>query len=154
VNGDPKTFYPVPQLTGALQMATKNLYKSRISSVKYAFLNGKEANFINFEYITDLSNEIAELDNEVLQQHPTIYTDPTRLTVDTNKRDPLEDIRAKAVADYIASQKVAMDPKQDRGTSVQGKLNVATSTSISEGAAGSSSGGAGAVPAGTIKAGK
>ena len=121
-------------------MAIKNCYKSRIYSCKYAFKNGKEANFVDFTYLTDIKTEIDELDEEIALGHPTLYVDPQKKTVDTSKKDPLEDIRAKAVADYLAQQKNATLLTNDRGTSEPGKLNVATSASIAAATAGSSSG--------------
>jgi len=127
-------------------MAVKNLYKSRLYSCKYAFRAGSCANFVNFEYMTDIKSEIEELDNEIALGHPTLYTDPARKTVDTSKLDPLADIRAKAVADYIAGQKNATDPTNDMGTSAPGKLNVATSANVAGAAAGSTSGQAAPAP--------
>lgn len=121
-------------------MAVKNLYKSRIYSCKYAFKNGKEANFVDFKYLTDIKSEIEELDYEISLGHPTLYVDPTRKTVDTSKIDPLEDIRKKAVDDYIAQQKNATLMSNDRGTSEPGKLNVATTVNVAAASAGSSSG--------------
>lgn len=121
-------------------MALKNLYKSRIYSCKYGFKNGKEANFVDFKYLTDIPSEIEELDAEIALKHPTIYVDQEKKTVDTSKLDPLEDIRAKAVADYIAQQKNAVKDGNDMGLSSPGKLNVATSANIAAAAAGSASG--------------
>lgn len=99
-------------------MSKKNLYLSRISSIKYIFVNGKEANFILGQYITDAPEEIQQLDAEVKQGHPHIYTDPNKKEVDATYLDPVEAIKRKAIADYLAQQR-ALDPSKDAGTSDQ-----------------------------------
>ena len=121
-------------------MAMKRLYKSRIPSCKYGFKNGKEANFINHEYLTDIPGEIQELDEEIALGHPTLYIDAARKEIDVDGRDPIEEIKAKAIAEYIASQKAAMNPANDRGKTALEKLKTATSANVSELLAGSTGG--------------
>lgn len=108
-------------------MPKKTQFLSRVSSCRYIFKNGKEAAFINHKYLTDTLSEIEELQNEINQGHPTIYVDKNNLIVDTATLDPLHEIRKKAVEDYLAEQAAASDITNDRGTSDNGKLNVASS---------------------------
>ncbi len=112
-------------------MAIKKLYKSRLPSCKFLFKNGKEAIFINSEFATDVVSEIEELNVEIASGHPHIYIDDTRKEIDTNQMDPLEHIKAKAVADYIAARQKANDPSNQRGNTEQGKLNPTSSATIS-----------------------
>lgn len=90
-------------------MTHKNLFLSSLKNCKYLFKNGKEAHFISGEYLTDIKSEIDELEEEVKLKHPHIYTDLDKLTVDTTKLDPLEEIKKKAVEEYLAAQSKAVD---------------------------------------------
>lgn len=126
-----------------------NLYKSRIPSCFYVFKNGKQGFFVDGRYNTGLSKEIEELDEEILSGHPHIYVDKDEAQVDTDALDPMEVVRKKAVADYIAAQKKVTDPTNDMGSTEQsGKLQgIANTHTISAGAADSSSGQASPVAA-------
>ena len=122
-------------------MAIKNKYCSTFPSIKYLFGNGKEAIFVGGVYLTDVPWEIEQLDSEVQQGHPHIYVDAANLTTDSDGADPLEIIRRKAVADYIAAQKVASDPTTYRGTSDNGTgFSGATTATLSEAAMSSDEG--------------
>lgn len=125
-------------------MAILHVFKSRIPSCKFLFKNGKEANFIGGRFMTDVQSEIDELQAEVTLNHPHIYVDSAEAKVDSEKLDPLEEIRKKAVADYLAKQAAAVATSNDRGSTAQGgKLEgIANSATIASGAAGSSSGAA------------
>ena len=123
-------------------MAIVNLFKSRIPSCRYIFKNGKEAHFINGEYMTDIEEEIEQMNYEIKLGHPHLFVDAEKVTVDTTKLDPLSEIKAKAIAEYIARQKEATDPSNDMGsTGVEpGKLKgignsrgVASATAASSG---------------------
>ena len=123
-------------------MAILHVFKSRIPSCKFLFKNGKEANFIGGKFMTDNESEIAELQAEVDLRHPHIYVDPEEAKVDSERVDPLEQIRMKAVAEYLAKQAAAVATTNDRGNTAQGgKLEgIANSATVAAGAAGSSSG--------------
>lgn len=129
--------------------STKKVFKSRIPSCRYVFKDGKHAPFIGGEYYTSDTTEIAELKAEIAANHPFLFIDENKKEIDTDKIDPIEEIRRKAVEDYIASQKQSLNKTNDRGTSTQERLNVANSTSIAEGSGDSNSTGAGAQEEGT-----
>lgn len=86
-------------------MAMLKLFKSRTSSVQYVFKNGLMAHFVGGRYTTDKEAQIAELEEEIKLGHPTFYIDEKETEVDSTQLDPLEFIKKKAVAEYIAAQK-------------------------------------------------
>lgn len=85
-------------------MAMLKLYKSSILSCKIHTTSGKEINFCSGRYATDDDEEIEFLEAQVKAKHPHIYVDDGELEVDSVKVDPVEAIRKKAIADYIAAQ--------------------------------------------------
>jgi len=85
-------------------MAQHKLYKSCLSSNSYIFAGGNQY----------------------------IYVDASEPEVDTDNLDPIEQIRRKAVAEYIARQAAANSLTNDRGETASDKLaNIGNSTTIS-----------------------
>ena len=123
-----------------IPVVIKRVFKSRVPFCKYIFKNGKEAPFIAGRYLTDVKSEIEELDAEVESKHPSIYIDAAEKEVNTAKLDPIEEIKRKAIAEFVASQLAANSKTNDRGSYEPGKLNVTTSATVAEAAAGSDSG--------------
>lgn len=122
-------------------MAIKRVFKCRIPSSKYIFSNGKEANFIGGKYATDVAAEIAALEEDIKLGHPHIYIDDSEKEIDTEQMDPIEQIKKKAIAEYLAAQSAALKPSNDRGTTEQGKLQgIGNSFSTAMLAVGSDSG--------------
>jgi hypothetical protein len=113
-------------------MATLNVFKNRLGSCKYVFSNGKEANFINGTYATDIEDEIAQLNAEVKARHPHIYIDENEVTIDSELIDPIEQIRQKAIADYKASMGIVSTP----GDSAPAPVSPASTATIEPQAAG------------------
>jgi hypothetical protein len=107
------------------------------------FKNGKAAPFVDGKYATDIESEIEELDEEVAAGHPTFYIDDKEKELDTNVSDPMEAIRAKVIAEYLANQARAEDPTNDRGstgaTSEVATKGVLTTAGIKVGAINSNS---------------
>ncbi len=144
-------------------MSIKSVFLATMNSCKYIFLSGKEANFINGVYYTDVVSEIKELENEIFAGHPHISQSPdlAKRTIDTDTFDPLAAIKAKGVAEYLAAQAAAAadpvtqlqppanqldvtEPKRDMGNtmsldSLKAKLNTANSDTVGAAMAGSSS---------------
>jgi hypothetical protein len=135
-------------------MAIKRVFKTTLGSSRYVFTSGKEAAFVGGEYLTDIASEIETLEQEIAAGHPHIYVDSAKATVDTDNMDPLEQIRQKAIADYIASQAAATNPANDLGTSEAGALNPSSSATLQAMAADSSAGGGEAVLVSQGKIGK
>lgn len=99
-------------------MAIQKVFKSTIESIRYIFKDGKHAAFVAGKYVTEIENEIKELMDEIKNEgrdkssHPHLYVDPTEKEIDTEAPSPIDVIKAKAVADYIASQ---ADSNKDLG---------------------------------------
>lgn len=85
-------------------MAILNLYFSSIPSCKTHMPNGKELNFIGGQFATDEEEEIEFLDAQVKARHPHIYVKKDAATIDSNKLSPLDEIKKKAVEEYLAQQ--------------------------------------------------
>lgn len=117
------------------------VFKNSLGNCRYTFKDGKDANFLNGEYITDSAKEVEELQAEVDARHPHIYVDAARATVTTDKIDPLAEIRAKAIADYKAEMAAALLKTNDMGETDQtGKLQgINNSDLLADAMAGSTS---------------
>lgn len=114
-------------------MSIKKRYAIRLPNCnagKYIFKSGKEAPFVNGEFLTDVESEIAELDAEVKAKHPHIFIEVGKEEVDSDQPAPLEALRAKIIADYLETQRAANNPANDRGNTVMGQLQgIGTSAS-------------------------
>lgn len=127
------------------------VFKSVIGTCSFPFLNGKMAHFINGKYLTDNKQEIQWLEDEVNSEppHPHIFIDPNEIEININA-DPLEAIKKKAIAEYLAAQaksqnNATADPNRNMGDSTNGKggegTGIANSQTNASVAAGSTSGG-------------
>ena len=135
-------------------MAIKAKFKCHIPFCKYTTKKGKDLNFLNHEHITDNEDDINELLEEVKNGHPHIYVDQNDNVVDTAVTDPLEEIKRKAVEEYLASQAAAVDASKDLGTTTAEPLKPTSSLDILKAAAGSSSSGSTAAIAAPVAASK
>lgn len=86
-------------------MAIKQVFCSTLPSCRFVFANGVVAEFVAGEFHTDEEYQISELQAEVDRKHPNLFRNPKKLEVDTDAIDPIEAIKQKAVADFIAEQK-------------------------------------------------
>lgn len=119
-------------------MATLRVFKSTIPSVNYIFGNGKSAIFVNGVFRTDIPAEIQALEYEVTQHHPHIYIDEKEREIDSELIDPMNALRAKIIADYVANQAAATALNNDRGTSDQSGAKPANTSDVASAAAGGS----------------
>lgn len=117
----------------------KAVFKSSIPFCRFSFPNGKEAIFMNGEYLTDNYNEIKHLQDEIEQNHPHIYVDPNKLEVDTVFRDPMDVIRAQVREELLAEQEAIKKGIRDHGNSEETKLNVGNTTNAGAAMSGSTS---------------
>jgi len=122
-----------------LTQVTARVFRSNISSCRYVFKNGKVAPFIGGKYTTDIKHEIDELDAEIDMKHPHISANKEEVV---STVEPLEALKARFFAEFQAAQAANLLKDNDAGTSEQGKLNVANSTTVAAGMADSSSTGA------------
>lgn len=115
-------------------MAIQKLYKSRMPSCQYFFKDGSRADFVNGRFSTDEEEKIEQLDAELKKNHPHIYVDDNEVEVDTEKQDPLEHLRTKFIAEYLAAQKDKVGA--DFGTTeVNTKASIATTADLDQGSA-------------------
>lgn len=123
-------------------MAIKQLFKGTQPFFRYIFKDGSEAAFIGGRYMTDVESEVKELQAEVVAKHPFIYIDENEKEVDTSFAEQLEEVKAAAVAAFLAKQQEATDKSNDMGsTGLAAQLKgIATSQTIAKAAADSASG--------------
>ena len=122
------------------------VFRSNVQSVKYVFKNGKVAAFMQGKYTTDIKYEIDELDEEIAAGHPNFSANKEEVV---ELIEPMEVLRSRFIAEYIANQKSATSGTNDAGNSEFVKLNVATSDTVKAGMAGSDGSGQGTAPAAT-----
>jgi len=113
-----------------------NQYLSSVPSIQIITGNGKAIVFVNGKYHTDKVDEIAFLDGVVAEDRGTIYVNRDKPTVSAEDLDPMKALEAQFRAKFIAEMQAQLDPNNDRGTSEQGKLNAASTTTIAPVAAG------------------
>jgi len=113
------------------------VFYNRIANSNYIFPDGSQANFTGGRYATQDEDKAAHLNSVVKQGNPHIFIDPAKLMLTVDELDPMAELKARIIAEYEAKQALT---KGEMGTSVQGKLNVADTLSIGEGAADSTSG--------------
>ena len=110
-------------------MAVEKLFKSRMLSCQYFFEDGARADFVSGRYSTADDAKIAQLELEIKNNHPHIYVDDNEVEVDTDKLDPLEHLRAKFIAEYLAAQQ-AKEGTNFGTTGKQGNAEVGSATGI------------------------
>lgn len=115
-----------------------SVFKCTIPSIKYIFKNGKEAAFVQGVFRTAVQSEIDELTNEVSLGHPHIFIDPAEQTIASDMIDPMAQLRAKIIAEHMASLATATNPENDMGSTAQEAVKPSNTQDIAEGAAGGS----------------
>lgn len=106
---------------------------------RYTFKGGKDAIFMNGEYLTDVESEVKELMAEIESGHVMIHIDKEKPLVDVRARDPVEAIREQVRLQLIQEAKDIAESNRDMGTSEPGALNVANTKSVGEAMSGSTS---------------
>lgn len=118
-------------------MALKQVFKSQVISCRYIFgdegpSKGKVAPFVNFMYLTNVPEEIAELNKQIeLTPHGLIYRDPDFLETDSDA-DPIAEFKAKVIAEYEANKQRALDAAKNTSTSTSNGVNPLTSAMSNE----------------------
>ena len=80
---------------------TFQTYKSSLPNQKIAMPNGKMIRITSHQYITDMEDEIAFLDNEIKLGFPYL-TKSGEMT--STELDPMSALRAKIIAEYEADK--------------------------------------------------
>lgn len=106
-----------------------NVYFSTVRSMRFGFADGSVAHFIGGKYVTDSEKEIKELNTELKNRNPHLYTKVDQLTVDLSVT-PEELFKAKIIAEFLANQR-ALDTAAVNNTteskSVSSGLNAVNS---------------------------
>lgn len=110
-------------------MAIQKLFKSRMPSCQYFFKDGSRADFVSGRFSTDDAEKISELELELTKNHPHIYIDDNEVEVDTAKQDPLEHLRTKFIAEYLAAQN-AKEGTDFGTTEANTKASIATTADL------------------------
>ena len=135
---------------------TNDLYYvffSHIPNSTVIYPDGTVAAFIGGRYTTKDKYKASILQDAIAAGHPHIYVDTAKLQLTEAELDPMAEYKARVIAEYEAS-KIAGDKNSDKGSSTQGRLNVADTNSVGEAAADSTSGAAASTPAVKISLGK
>lgn len=113
-----------------------NIYFSNPPSMQVISSRGKPMMFVSGRYHTNDPGEIQDLDNLVKNGSGSVFTDSNMLQLSGDQLDPMNVLRAKHIKEYLEQQAQMLNPNNDGGTSVQGPLNAASTTSIAPVAAG------------------
>lgn len=141
----------VDKLVAALQdsdgQAVVVFHNSLLNS-RFALKSGKECIFLNGDFATGNPEEVREIAEDINAGNPhiSLSNDFDKVLINKADLDPLEALKRKIIADFVATQATIVEGKADYGTSEQGKLNATSSTDVNAAASGSISGAA--APAG------
>lgn len=108
-----------------------HVFKSTMPNVNVHASNGEALSFQQGRFVTDNEAHIALLNQAVKDRHPHIFIDPLEITVRSDMVTPMQQMRAKIIAEYIAEQAAKENPSRQMGHTEQNlKLNVAGSNQM------------------------
>jgi len=113
-----------------------NIYFSNPASMQVISSRGKPMMFVSGRYHTKDPGEIQDLDGLCENGSGNVFKDPNMLQLAGDQLDPMNVLKAKFFEEFKAQQAAMLNPNNDGGTSVQGPLNAASTTSIAPVAAG------------------
>lgn len=122
---------------------TKRVFKSASSSMQMCSDVGTPIIFVRHRFITDNSEVIEYLEKQINKYKvPGLSIDAGEMYYDASIHDPIASLRNQMRKELMAeavllAQQASGNPNRDLGTSEQGKLNTANTTSIAAVAAGS-----------------
>ena len=125
-----------------------HVFYSTAKSMQVIDSKGQPIVFVSGRYHTRDKSKIDFLNKMIEDGTTAVFTNPDQLTMSDADLDPMETLKRKHIAEYLAEQAKHLDPANNPGNSVQGPLNAASTTSIAPVAAG---GGQSALAAVTAK---
>jgi hypothetical protein len=125
------------------------VFKTRIPSMRYAFGNGKIADFIKGKFYTCDPLQIAELESQVAAGHQYIFIDPAEIEIESEDRDPNVALRKKIRAELLEEMRNRQEI--EIADILPGRLNAASTKDIAPVALGSSAGSPDALKAAIAK---
>jgi hypothetical protein len=118
----------------------ERVFKSTLASIKMYTTIGTPVVFVNHLHITNIPEVIEYLEKEIKRGSKDVRIDPEEIFFDADRYDPQKSAYKQARADleqeYAARLAAVTDPKRDMGTSVQGRLTPASTSTIGAVAAG------------------
>lgn len=116
-------------------MAIKRIFKSHIASTNYLTKKGKTLRFIEGKFMTDIEEEIAELEYEIKSGHPYIYIDAAEKEIDTTLEDKIKEAQREAamkvLLEHNATIQGAQGEAQPKTMQPAALLNVTSSAVLS-----------------------
>lgn len=123
------------------------VFRNTIPNCRYNFKSGKEAVFMNGQYLTNNKTEIEELMAEIDSGHPNIFLNREEMFKETKYVDPVWAIKEQLMKDLRASGMLIENGGMDYGTSDQNvKMNINTSRAMAEAMGGMTVSSQGAFP--------
>lgn len=122
-----------------------DVFFNHVPNSTFIFPNGRVAAFTGGRYATADTAEAAYLQYEIDQGNQHIYRKEDCLQLAKEDLAPDAEYRKRVIAEYLAAEAAAKANPPEMGNYDQGKLNVTSTASIAEAAAGSDSGAVGAV---------
>lgn len=116
--------------------ATKiHVFHSAIKSIQAVTGSGRKIVFVNGIFYTKNQEEIEFL-SALAQENRGIYINSELAVIDEGDLDPMATLKAKLRQELMAEMQAQLNPENDRGKSVQGPLNAASTQDIAPVAAG------------------
>lgn len=112
-----------------------HVFFSHAKSLQTVTGDGRKIIFVSGKYYTKHPGEIEFL-NGMVEDNRGIFVDPNMLTVSEADRDPVQALKNKIRQEVLAEMAAQVNPQNDRGESVQGRLNAASTQDIAPVAAG------------------
>ena len=113
-----------------------NIYFSNPASMQVISSRGKPMVFVSGRYHTKDPGEIQDLEGLCEYGSGAVFKNPDMLQLAGDQLDPMNVLRTKFFKEFQEQQAAMLNPENDGGTSVQGPLNAASTTSIAPVAAG------------------
>lgn len=112
--------------------AEKRLYKSTSKFCNVVTTKGHVLHFKAGHFATNNPAYIEFLDKEISEGGfaGTIFIDPNARTLTAEQENPMLALEKQFYAKFLAEQAAHLNPGNNMGTSEQGKLNAASTTSI------------------------
>lgn len=98
------------------------LFFSSVFSMQVISSKGKAMAFVGGRYWTDDEGEINDLQGLIDAGNQTIYRNENQLTIAEDELDPMNVLRKKIIAEYLAEQAAQIDSSNDRGNTENERL--------------------------------
>ena len=113
-----------------------HVFYSVIPSMQIIDSTGNPIIFVSGRFHTKDQRKIDFLNQMIADGTTSVFVRPDQLTMSDADLDPMEVLRKKHIAEYLAEQAKQLDPESNVTESVQGPLKAASTTDIAPVAAG------------------